>query len=587
MTPESRGNRVGGKLVPTEQKGSVEREKSTRGPGRTTRVVNSALWAGWADAVGFISELTSESGLQRRLKGLPLEGPVAWKRRVGGRGGPDVQLPPGTYSDDTQLRLATGRCLSNRGFDVEAFAHIELPNWLAYALGGGTGTKAAAARMMKPAAVWYAGQSEGWIRGGGNGAAMRIQPHVWASDVVANRGPWLSSLMADAATTHAHPRALLGAAFHAYALSIVVSSGQLPDPAVWVDLLGAAAGDALDEMHVHPEIGDYWIGAYDKASHREGSPGFVETWWMTADEMRTQLKGIADFARLDPNDPSWYATVVAELGLADPATRGSGSGTTIAALALAWAYRTSPRSAALRAASEINTDTDTIATMAAALAGAVEGTVGPPVIDSPEDYSDQAYIASEAQRLAGLALGEEEPPPLRYPDVLTWALPKAQVDLIGESGGDLWLAGMTKLVPTSAEASSRGSFVWQWFRTDWNQHILAKVRAEPKRLPADLLPAYAKRVASREEAARARQREVDERSRVSSSEVPERQDREYPSQVQPPVARTVNTEFVLEWLGRHDYTTEAIGYAVKQMAATATAVEYEKFTRALRARFQR
>src|SRR6185437_7951231 len=111
---------------------------------RLSRTVGSMLWAAWADALGFISELTDDAGLRRRLQGKPLTEPVQWTRRIGGKFGVEMTLPSGCYSDDTQLRLATARAVHGAGFDVEAFARIELAIWPAYALGGGRATKAAA-----------------------------------------------------------------------------------------------------------------------------------------------------------------------------------------------------------------------------------------------------------------------------------------------------------------------------------------------------------------------------------------------------------------------------------------------------------
>ncbi len=77
--------------------------------------------------------------------------------------------------------MAVSRSLSRHGFDVETFAGIELPVWLSYALGGGRASKAAAKNLGKPRTLWYANTFPGWADAGGNGAAMRIQPHVWAS----------------------------------------------------------------------------------------------------------------------------------------------------------------------------------------------------------------------------------------------------------------------------------------------------------------------------------------------------------------------------------------------------------------------
>ena len=80
------------------------------------------------------------SRTQEETGGAPLDKPIAWKRRIGGRSGVTVTLPRGCYSDDTQLRLATGRAIRSDGFDVEAFAKVELPLWLSYGLGGGKST---------------------------------------------------------------------------------------------------------------------------------------------------------------------------------------------------------------------------------------------------------------------------------------------------------------------------------------------------------------------------------------------------------------------------------------------------------------
>ena len=76
---------------------------------RAVRTRNSVLWAAYADALGFISELVDEKALKRRTKGAELDHLMAWKRRVGGRSGVNVELPVGCWSDDTQLRMAVSR----------------------------------------------------------------------------------------------------------------------------------------------------------------------------------------------------------------------------------------------------------------------------------------------------------------------------------------------------------------------------------------------------------------------------------------------------------------------------------------------
>ena len=53
----------------------------------------SALWAAYGDALGWISELTDEAGLNRRTAGEPLCRPIAWTRRIGGHGGIMASIP--------------------------------------------------------------------------------------------------------------------------------------------------------------------------------------------------------------------------------------------------------------------------------------------------------------------------------------------------------------------------------------------------------------------------------------------------------------------------------------------------------------
>ena len=109
--------------------------------------------------------------------------------------------------------MAVSRSVNGHGFDVETFARIELPVWLSYALGAGRASKAAAKNLGKPRTLWYANTYSGWVNAGGNGAAMRIQPHVWASPNL--DGDYMLDVIVDAVCTHGHPRALVGACFHA------------------------------------------------------------------------------------------------------------------------------------------------------------------------------------------------------------------------------------------------------------------------------------------------------------------------------------------------------------------------------------
>ena len=242
------------------QRGELSNHDAERRASCTRR---SALWAAYGDALGFISELTDAAGLQRRTHGAALKVPIPWKRRIGGRNGVQAQLPVGCYSDDTQLRLSTARTIGPHGFDVEAFARVELPVWLGYALGGGNSTKAAATNLARPNAAWFANTYSGWTSAGGNGAAMRIQPHVWSAAALDDPSTYLLDVIRNAICTHAHPGALLGAALHAMALAHALASGAPATPGVLTEQL-AHLRAVPSLIHDDSEVGELWLSAWER-----------------------------------------------------------------------------------------------------------------------------------------------------------------------------------------------------------------------------------------------------------------------------------------------------------------------------------
>ncbi|MEZ0140262.1 ADP-ribosylglycohydrolase family protein [Microbacterium sp. NRRL B-14842] len=430
------------------------------------------LWAAWADAVGFISELTDESGLRHRTHGNELDGTLDWRRRIGGKYGVHADLPAGTYSDDTQLRLATARCISSSGFDVEAFARIELPVWPAYALGGGRASRAAATSMTKANATWYANFYDGWTTAGGNGAAMRIQPHVWADGF---HDTYISAVIRDATVTHGHPRALLGAVLHAIALSYSLRESTTPTPRTWIDLL-AAARRAVRFFRQDTDLWTIWVPAWEHHEQRS----FDDAWNQAADECDALLDIAGRFVAHTPPTSDTYQTLVDQMGLRDPKTLGSGTGTVIAALALAAAFPTDPRAATLLAAHTLGTDTDTIATMAAALIAAAH----PQPLPSP--VQDEVYLRATAARLAAVALGEHVRP-FAHPDILRWKPPTSQLDTVGLADGTPAISGLGWIDHTRQVYPSRDS-VWSWVHSSFGASFLIKHRNELRELPTGNWP---------------------------------------------------------------------------------------------------
>ena len=430
--------------------------------GRENQVRRSALWAAYGDALGWISELVDEKGLSRRTLGKPLRHPIGWKRRIGGRAGITVDLPVGCYSDDTQLRLATARSIRPDGFDVEAFSKVELPVWPSYALGGGRSTSAAAANLAKPRVQWFANTFKGWTNSGGNGAAMRIQPHVWAASTPGDPKSFLSDVVKNAICTHSHPSGLMGAVLHSLTLASAMRDGHNPSPD---DLIAATkfASNIPELIDGDIEVNQYWRPLFERDSGK-----FAEAWEKMVDECRAAVFAIAETPKLEAG--KGYEAIINRLMLRDPARRGSGMLTALAAVGLIWC-EPRPEEALNIAANMIGTDTDTIATMAGAILG-VNAESDPPV-----EVLDTELFISESNRLSAIGDGQK-PPSHQYPDLLRWSAPKTQADaLFGVEDGEYWVDGLGKGEPKSQPiVSPDPGFMWQWFKLEFGQTLLIKRR---------------------------------------------------------------------------------------------------------------
>lgn len=428
---------------------------------REGRVRGSALWAAYGDALGFISELTDERGLRRRTRGKELRAPMEWHRRIGGRMGPEVLLPAGCYSDDTQLRLAVGRCIGPEGFDVEAFAKVELPVWPSYALGGGRATKAAAANLARPGAPWFANEHAGWVKAGGNGAAMRIQPHVWASHQPGEPDTYVPSVVRDSLCTHGHPAALVGAVFHAACLASAMSMGSVLGPQELAAVVEVCeATPAL--LRSDAELNELWLGTWERSAGRS----FADAW---DEELEVLRKALAVLAGVGHGD---YAAILNELGLFTEARRGSGTLTAVAALGLARSD-VEPADMLAMGANALGSDTDTIATMTGALIGCAAGE------PSAETIMDAALIRQEATRMVAVAEGRR-PDRHPYPDLLHWTPPKTQADALVSLDGRLTVLGLgpvARRLGESITTPTAAEFQWQWVQLEIGQTLLIKSRS--------------------------------------------------------------------------------------------------------------
>lgn len=437
---------------------------------RELAVVHSALWAAAGDALGWITELSrGRAGVVQRTGAPIVTKPVEWQRVIGGRTGPKVGLPAGTYSDDTQLRLAVSRSIRGDGsFDAETFAKIEITVWPTYALGGGLGTKSAALNLSRRSVNWFSNffdsGGQKYVNGGGNGAAMRIQPHVWS--MPKGGDSLILDIMRDSLVTHGHPHGFCGAVFHALSLADTLENYKIPEPSCWASYI-----DRFTELSrlitEEPQLATFWQSSWENSA---GMPVRAAIEKMSS-EARQDLDTVINL--LEKVGVDGYHDVVDKLGCLTPKFRGSGFKTALAALALAYLFRNDKIEAGLSsAANELESDTDTIATMAGALLGAVSQ-------HAPEwPVQDQRYIVQEARRLAAIARGVPQDS-FTYPDLGHWNPPAKQNASIGWHDDQLAIAGLGPLTAHGPEYRS-GDAIWQWFSLPFGQTIFAKRKADLK-----------------------------------------------------------------------------------------------------------
>ncbi len=452
---------------------------------RKERTVSSALWAAYGDAIGFVTELADPSMVKRRTgTSGPVVTTVPWERLVGGRFGALVEMPAGTYSDDTQLRLAASRSIRHDGFfDVESLAKIELPVWLGYSLGSGLGSKAAATSLTASSTTWYSNffrtDKASYVGGGGNGAAMRVQPHVWAATDLWAPKTYLADVVRNAITTHGHVRGIAGAMIHAETLAFVFREDRLPSPEQWTHFESVA--QLLPEIvESDSDLKTFWLPTWERESGQTiaAASASVSEEWRKACE-------VASAGRLE--NKTDYALVVEQLGGLRPEERGSGLKAALFAMCAAWALRESEPNDALGViANLLHSDTDTIATMAGALLGAL-----PNQHEPSEQIQDRAYICFEAMRLHDISQ-RKLAGSFSYPDLLYWQSPKTSLDVLGMTGEQTALYGLGEAEPIGSIFKTRQSDTcFQWFKLGFGQTVLCKRRVEPRAIPAAALPSVA------------------------------------------------------------------------------------------------
>lgn len=452
----------------------------------------SVLWAAYGDALGFITEmrgtdLKSEGILRRRTGGTARVSQLApWVRRVGGRFGVTVRLMAGCYSDDTQLRLSTCRSIRGDGtFDVEAFSKVEMPLWASYALGAGRGTKTAANWLRRRDTQWnsnfFESQYASYLNGGGNGAAMRIQPHVWCASEGMQDVELMKDVVRNTVTTHGHVRALLGAGFHALCLRHALLKGAVPSPEDWFKSLEqlrliSSLIRSDDELLMH------WLPTWEERTGESIEDATSRSLTELRQDMIVAQEGVDSLSESADADRG-YRRLVQQMRCLENDSIGSAIKTALLAAYISYVFRGRPHEGLAEAANMLGSDTDTISTMAGAILGSVAD------VDPPEAVADAEYLEKEAARLYELSQGRLTTSH-DYPDLLYWQPPSSQLDAMGCHEGKWFLQGLGEADPVGdpIERGGKNPIVWQWFRLKFGQSVLMKRRKSLRPVPAHSLP---------------------------------------------------------------------------------------------------
>jgi len=442
--------------------------------------------------------------------------------------------------------------------------------WPSYALGGGRASKAAASGMSRIETTWSSNFYSGWTESGGNGVAMRIQPHVYAARDLDSMS-YLDEVIMNGVVSHGHPRALVGAVLHAAGLGHALATGRVPAQHDWSRLF-ETAHHAVDAFWRRPELASYWRPRWESTTERD----FERVWHETVDECEELVRrGFDAFVALEraggdrESATEAYTQLVRSLNLADEASRGSATKTVVAAMLLSSAVPEHPARVAQLASASLGTDTDTIATMAAAIVGAAT----PRPLTSP--VLDEEYLTAEAQRLSRIAVGDSTEQ-FYYPDLLRFRPPKSGLDSVGLTDSGIAIAGVALLEPSGETYASRDAS-WTWMKTNYGQTVLIKHRQSLPYLPPTSWPA---------DLHRAPTSEVREVRGVDASlplfDVEDASEVSRDVAAKPLPGTPIDLPRIFEWLERERFRDSSVGYALRRVAESGSDAQVNEFAMRLR-----
>lgn len=288
-----------------------------------------------------------------------------WSRRAGGRYWNHTErILSGEYSDDTQMILSVARSIITGNWE-STFTKNEMPFWLDYERGGGRALKGAAIMLKNGEMPWTTKNSRNYFSAGGNGATMRILPHVIARANKYKVEDIIGEVIKNSIYTHGHPRAILGATCYAYALHWLLKKESVLE---FGELINAAIGSAdIWGTFIEAALPADWIEAANKSS----GYNYCDVWSSNVSNIVEKLKYIAISLKkgLLVNDKDILHNLECFSN-----TNGAGDVAILSSLYLASKYANNPTLGIKTAAFSFGADTDTIASITGGLLGMLCGT---------------------------------------------------------------------------------------------------------------------------------------------------------------------------------------------------------------------
>lgn len=330
-------------------------------PTKMDKCKGAMLATAIGDAMGWPNEPRAKN---TKLEPITSDSFIEWSRRCSYPCWHTEKILPGEYSDDTQLTLSVARSIISGNWE-EQFIKKELPFWLTYERGGGRALLQSARSHKNGIFPWQSKFATEYFNAGGNGAAMRILPHVIANTYSSNLIELMAVVIKDSFVTHGHPRAILGTTCYAFALNYLLNKESVLEYGELVDKL-------IESSHIWgaAPCSNELSALFDYANiyaHYE----YTDAWNRSVNYMIEQLQYIK--IALKKGLISEDSKVLSKLECLGK-TNGAGDVTVLGAVYLASKYANNPTLGIKTPAYLAGADTDTLASITGGLLGMLCGT---------------------------------------------------------------------------------------------------------------------------------------------------------------------------------------------------------------------